>query len=204
MLSGGEKRRLQLLTVLTKRPNFLILDEPTNDVDLDTLTALEQYLDEFKGVLVIVSHDRYFTDKVTEHLFVFQGSGKVKDYAGTLSDYAEFLMESEKASSSSTGSGSGSGDDKNKNSKEDKQKRMERQNTLRKNKREFGKLEPDIEKLKKKVAVLQTELDNSADEGWGVLAEITEKINKLTEEIDEKEMRWLELAEWIELEEADM
>lgn len=92
-LSGGERRRLQLLSVLTQRPNFLILDEPTNDVDLDTLAAIEDYLAEFNGVLVIVSHDRYFVDKVTEHLFVFEGDGVVKDYLGSLTDYAECLVE---------------------------------------------------------------------------------------------------------------
>jgi len=92
-LSGGERRRLQLLSVLTQRPNFLILDEPTNDVDLDTLAALEEYLAEFNGVLVIVSHDRYFVDKVTEHLFVFEGDGVVKDYLGSLTDYAECLID---------------------------------------------------------------------------------------------------------------
>jgi ATP-binding cassette subfamily F protein uup len=95
-LSGGERRRLQLLAVLAKRPNFLILDEPTNDVDLDTLAALESYLAEFNGVLVIVSHDRFFVDKVTEHLFVFEGDGVVKDFLGSLSDYAECLIEDEK------------------------------------------------------------------------------------------------------------
>lgn len=97
-LSGGERRRLQLLSVLTQRPNFLILDEPTNDVDLDTLAALEDYLAEFNGVLVIVSHDRFFVDKVTEHLFVFEGDGVVKDYLGSLTDYAECLVvDSEKS-----------------------------------------------------------------------------------------------------------
>eukprot|EP00554_Chaetoceros_debilis_P002895 CAMPEP_0194095328 /NCGR_PEP_ID=MMETSP0149-20130528/56771_1 /TAXON_ID=122233 /ORGANISM="Chaetoceros debilis, Strain MM31A-1" /LENGTH=650 /DNA_ID=CAMNT_0038781269 /DNA_START=1644 /DNA_END=3596 /DNA_ORIENTATION=- len=95
-LSGGERRRLQLLSVLTQRPNFLILDEPTNDVDLDTLAALEGYLAEFNGVLVIVSHDRFFVDKVTQHLFVFEGDGVVKDYLGSLSDYAECLIEEDK------------------------------------------------------------------------------------------------------------
>jgi len=212
MLSGGEKRRLQLLAVLTKRPNFLILDEPTNDVDLDTLSALENYLDEFNGVLVIVSHDRYFTDKVTEHLFVFEGDGKVRDYAGTLSDYAEVLVDQENLQTSSNG-GDGSrtqNTNVNKstsntiNSKEEKQKRVEKQNRLRKMKREFGNLEPAIEKLKTKVTEIQTEIDNSADEGWGILAELTDKMNAINEEIEEKEMRWLELAEFIEEEEADV
>jgi len=84
------------LSVLTQRPNFPILDEPTNDVDLDTLAALEEYLGEYKGVLVIVSHDRYFVDKVTEHLFVFEGDGVVKDYLGSLTDYAECLVDDTK------------------------------------------------------------------------------------------------------------
>jgi len=96
ILSGGERRRLQLLSILTQRPNFLILDEPTNDVDLDTLSALEGYLAEFNGVLVIVSHDRFFVDKVTQHLFVFEGEGVVKDYLGSLSSYAECLIEEDK------------------------------------------------------------------------------------------------------------
>ena len=200
MLSGGERRRLQLLTVLTKRPNFLILDEPTNDVDLDTLTALEQYLDEFNGVLVIVSHDRYFTDKVTEHLFVFEGNGIVRDYAGTLSDYAEVLVDQEKSASNDNHSSAGT---KSTYSAEDKQKRVEKQNKLRKMKREFGNLEPAIEKLKVKVVNVQKEIDDNADEGWVVLAELTDKMNTLKSEIDEKEMRWLELAELIEEEESD-
>ena len=97
-LLGGERRRLQLLAVLTQRPNFLILNEPANDVDLDTLSALEDYLAEFNGVLVIVSHNWYFVDKVTEHLFMFEGEGVVKDYLGSLSDYAETLADDEKAS----------------------------------------------------------------------------------------------------------
>jgi len=103
MLSGGERRRLQLLSVLTKRPNFLVLDEPTNDIDLDTLAALEAYLEEFNGVVVIVSHDRFFTDKVTKHLFVFEGNGVVKDYNGSLSDYASTAFSNNRSSVSSSG-----------------------------------------------------------------------------------------------------
>ena len=95
-LSGGERRRLQLLAVLAQRPNFLILDEPSNDVDLDTLSALEIYLSKFNGVPVIVSNNQFFVDKVTQHLFVFEGDGVVKDYLGSLSDYAECLVEDEK------------------------------------------------------------------------------------------------------------
>jgi ABC transport system ATP-binding/permease protein len=112
MLSGGERRRLQLLSVLSKNPNFLILDEPSNDLDLNTLSALESYLADFEGVLVIVSHDKFFTDKVTDHLFVFEGNGAVKDYLGSLSEYAECLIEQEKTYFSSSSGGS-SGDSLN-------------------------------------------------------------------------------------------
>ncbi|KAL7554569.1 hypothetical protein ACHAWF_018030 [Thalassiosira exigua] len=197
MLSGGERRRLQLLSVLTKRPNFLILDEPTNDIDLDTLGALEDYLEDFKGVLVIVSHDRSFTDKVTDHLFVFEGDGVVKDYLGSLSDYAECLVEQEKADN--TASGSAAEDvDKKASYKEDKERRLERRNAIKKLKRQLGRIEPAIEKLKAKAAELQAELDDSSDEGWTVLADITDRLAEVNDEVEEKELEWLEIAEELE------
>ncbi|EED96308.1 ABC transporter, partial [Thalassiosira pseudonana CCMP1335] len=199
MLSGGERRRLQLLSVLTKRPNFLILDEPTNDIDLDTLTALESYLEDFKGVLVIVSHDRSFTDKVTNHLFVFEGNGIVKDYLGSLSDYAECLVEQEKTFDTDTGSSSSadSVDSETKKilHKEDREKRNQRRNAIKKMKRELSKIEPAIEKLKTKAKEIQAKIDDSSDEGWTVLAELTEKVQALNEEVEEKEMEWLEIAD---------
>mmetsp|Transcript_16704 Transcript_16704/g.36341 ORF Transcript_16704/g.36341 Transcript_16704/m.36341 type:complete len:530 (+) Transcript_16704:28-1617(+) len=202
LLSGGERRRLQLLTVLTKNPNFLVLDEPTNDIDLDTLSALESYLAEYNGVLVIVSHDRFFTDKVTDHLFIFEGRGIVKDYVGTLSDYADALTEQESAKEASSHVSSAAQAKKQVSYKEDKERRVERRNAIKKIKREMGNLEPNIDKLKAKAAEIQTEIDNTdSSEGWTVLAELTEKMNKLAEEADEKEMRWLELAE--ELEEVE-
>lgn len=184
-----------------KRPNFLILDEPTNDVDLDTLRAVEDYLSDFKGVLVIVSHDRQFTDKVTNHLFVFEGNGVVKDYLGSLSDYAECLIEQENSVEEAAGA-SASGAKKS-NNKEDKEKRLGRRNAIKKQKRELGKIEPAIEKLKTKAEKLQKEMDDSADEGWTVLADLTEKMSKITDEIDEKEMEWLEIADSLETLEAE-
>jgi len=199
MLSGGERRRLQLMSVLTKRPNFLILDEPTNDIDLDTLRALEDYLDGFQGVLVIVSHDRAFTDKVTDHLFVFEGEGVVKDYIGSLSDYAECLVEQEDSNDGDSNSATVGSDNKKASYKEDKGKRLERRNAIKKMKRDLGKIEPAIEKLKAKVQVVQTEIDNSAEEGWTVLADLTEKLQTINEEIEEKEMEWLEVAETLEI-----
>ena len=202
MLSGGEKRRLQLLSVLTRRPNFLILDEPTNDVDLDTLRALEGYLEEFNGVLVVVSHDRLFTDKVTNHLFVFEGNGIVKDYLGSLSDYAECLVEQENIEeAAAVGGSSGAivdGDSRKGLYKEDKEKRLERRNSIKKMKRDIDKIEPVLEKLRAKVIVLQMEIDTSSEKGWTVLADLTDKLQKVNDEIDVKEMEWLELSEVLE------
>lgn len=201
MLSGGERRRLQLLSVLTKNPNFLILDEPSNDLDLNTLAALEGYLADFTGVLVIVSHDKFFTDKVTDHLFVFEGNGVVKDYLGSLSEYAECLIEQENAHFSNTNNGDSMDVDggKKSNYKEDKAARNERRNTLRKLQKEMANLENVMEKLKPKATKLQEEINSlSGDEGWTVLAELTEKVDAINTEVDEKEMQWLEMAEEVE------
>ena len=204
MLSGGERRRLQLLSVLTKRPNFLILDEPTNDIDLDTLRALEEYLEEYKGVLVIVSHDRLFTDKVTKHLFVFEGDGMVKDYLGSLTDYADCLMEQERRADSVSSSSSGSGEGRKAAYKEDNKMRNERRNAIKKKKRELGRIEPAIDRLKEKAGGIQAEIDSSADEGWTVLADLTDRLNAVNDEIDGLEMEWLEMAEDLqELEEEE-
>jgi ATP-binding cassette subfamily F protein uup len=196
MLSGGEKRRLQLLSVLTRRPNFLILDEPTNDVDLDTLRALEGYLEEFNGVLVVVSHDRLFTDKVTNHLFVFEGNGIVKDYLGSLSDYAECLVEQENIEEAAAGGGSSGaivdGDSRKGSYKEDKEKRLERRNSIKKMKRDIEKIEPA------KVIILQMEINTSSEKGWTVLTDLTDKLQKVDNQIDAKEMEWLELSEVLE------
>ncbi|KAI2499621.1 ABC transporter [Fragilaria crotonensis] len=206
MLSGGERRRLQLLSVLSKNPNFLILDEPSNDLDLNTLSALESYLQDFEGVLVIVSHDKFFTDKVTDHLFVFEGNGAVKDYLGSLSEYAECLIEQEKTFFSNTNNNGNSDNSlseiegKSKSTyKEDKVARNDRRNTLRKLTKEMDNTENSITKLKARAAALQSEIESSdGGEGWSVLADLTAKWNAVNEEIDEKETRWLELAEAID------
>lgn len=177
-------------------------DEPTNDIDLDTLAALEDYLEEYQGVLVIVSHDRFFTDKVTDHLFVFEGQGMVKDFTGSLSDYAECLVELETNDNISDTTSTSLEEDKQQTYKEDKQVRMQKMNELKKNKREMQNIEKALEKLKKEVAKLEKDIEDSADEGWTKLAELTDKMNGKKEEMDEKEMRWLELAEMIEEVEA--
>jgi len=208
MLSGGEKRRLQLLSVLTKRPNFLILDEPSNDIDLNTLQALESYLEEFNGVLVVVSHDRFFTDKVTKHLFVLEGDGQIKDYKGTLSEYAECLVEQEGSlafgGAGGESSSPGADDTERKESyKEEKQRRNQQRNALRNMKKEIEKLDKSMEKLKVKAASIQEEINTTdQDAGWTVLAELTDKLNAVNEEIEEKEMRWLEVSEELEILEA--
>jgi len=204
LLSGGERRRLQLLAVLTKNPNFLILDEPSNDLDLDSLSALESYLAEYNGVLVVISHDRFFVDKVSDHLFVFEGNGVVKDYFGTLSDYAEALTEKESATDAAAAKPSSTSTKKQAAAKEDKAARVERRNAIKKINKEMSSLEKKIEKLKTQADGMQLDIDNTdPGEGWTVLAELTDKMNALTEDADEKEMRWLGLAEELEEKEAE-
>jgi ABC transport system ATP-binding/permease protein len=205
MLSGGEKRRLQLLEVICKRPNFLVMDEPSCDMDLNTVSALEAYLNDFKGVVVTVSHDRSFADKCSDHLFVFEGDGVVKDFQGTLSEYASCLvdLEDDKIQQQLCGSqGDAMKEERKVTYQEDKTKRNEQRNAIRRAKKDMSNIETAIEKLKAQTATLQKEIDNSSDAGWTVLADLTNKMNSLSDDIDEKELRWLELAEFVALEEA--
>ncbi|MBJ59136.1 MAG: ABC transporter [Flavobacteriales bacterium] len=182
-LSGGEKRRLYLLMVLMKNPNFLILDEPTNDLDLLTLNKLEEFLLQFSGCLIIVSHDRYFMDKLTEHLFVFEGNGIIKDEYCSYSEYREKKVEQVK--------------NKKINSRVKKNKQIKFKDSNKvsyKDKYEYEKLEKDIEKLEKIKKELEGDLLN---EGLS-FQDINQKSKKLAEiiqEIDCKTMRWLELDE---------
>lgn len=194
-LSGGERRRLQLLTVITRRPNFLILDEPSNDLDSNSIAALEQYLEEFKGVLIVVSHDRYFTDKVTDHLFIFEGDGIITDYLGSLSDYAEILADDRSPTFLSSVTSNSKAIQK-----EEKERRTAKLNLIQKYKRELASLEPALDKLKAKSIEIQKEIDKSENEGWSVLAELTKQLLSVTDEIEHKENRWLELAEALEVE----
>lgn len=207
VLSGGERRRLQLLSVLSQKPNVLILDEPSVDCDLDTLSALESYLTEFKGVLLVVSHDRAFADKITDHLFVFEGQGVVKDFAGSLSEYASCLVDLENDKIQSKlllqADEQQQDDEERKTSyKQDKAERNQVRNFVRQAKKDMTAIERSLEKLKQKAEQLQAQLDASASEGWTVLADLTDQLNQVKDEIDEKEMRWLELAE--ELEEVEV
>lgn len=203
VLSGGERRRLQILSVLSVKPNFLVLDEPSVDCDLDTLSALENYLDQFKGVLLVISHDRAFADKVTDHIFVFEGSGVIKDFQGSLSEYGSCLveMENQKIQDSVLNDSQNESDLANakQNYKEDRAKRNEVRNFIRQAKKDMTKIERSLDKLKSKAANLQSEIDaTSSDAGWTVLAELTDKLDSTNEEIDEKEMTWLELGEQLE------
>jgi ATP-binding cassette subfamily F protein uup len=184
-LSGGEKRRLHLLTVLMKNPNFLILDEPTNDLDILTLNILEEFLIEFQGCLVVVTHDRYFMDKMVEHLFIFEGNGKIKDYNGK---YTEYWNEKQKQKPKPTSA--------IKKEKKEKPKQTKEKNKLTyKEKLEFEKLENEIKELEAE----KTDIENQINEGDLSHSELTEKSERLTsisELIEEKEMRWLELSEY--------
>jgi ABC transport system ATP-binding/permease protein len=202
VLSGGERRRLQMLSVFSRKPNFLVLDEPSVDCDLDTLQALEQYLQEFDGVLLIVSHDRSFADKVTDHLFIFHGGGEVTDFIGSLSEYASTLIEIETDAFSTQGQDVDL-DQKRAFQREDKVKRNEARNVLRKAKKDMSNLERDIDRLKEHAKKLQHEIDASSDKGWSVLAELTDKINALSASIDAQELAWMELAEQVEELEAE-
>ncbi len=182
-LSGGEKKRLQLLEVLIQSPNFLILDEPTNDLDLITLNTLESYLESFEGCLLIVSHDRYFMDRLVEHLFVFEGNGKISDFPGNYTQYR--LDNSVKPKSHKT-----SKDVQNVAAREPKEK-----NKLSyKEKREFEQLEVELPDLEKKKQELLT-LINSGSTDHEELSKWSAELGEINDELDEKELRWLELSE---------
>ncbi|MEQ9468735.1 MAG: ABC-F family ATP-binding cassette domain-containing protein [Ekhidna sp.] len=184
-LSGGEKRRLQLLRVLMANPNFLILDEPTNDLDITTLNVLEDYLQKFAGCLMVVSHDRYFMDRLVDHLFVFEGNGKIRDFPGNYTDYREKegvpLAELPKQ-------------EKEKPKAEESSTEKPKSRKLSYNEqRELDQLDKDIPKLEARKAELQESLLNETE--YEKLQEISAKIKAIEEELEEKEMRWLELSE---------
>jgi len=186
-LSGGEKRRLQLLTVLIKNPNFLILDEPTNDLDLDSLRVLEEFLSAFQGCLIIVSHDRYFLDQLTQHLFIFSKNEPIKDFVGNYTDYRLHLKDVEAASQVNT--------KKTKSSPKEKKSKSSSNSKMSYNeKREFESLEAEIEKLTVEKREMESQL-NSGESDHEKLTEWGSKLEEIKNQIDEKELRWLELSE---------
>ena len=185
-LSGGERRRLYLCSILMQNPNFLILDEPTNDLDIMTLNVLEDYLAGFGGSVIIVSHDRYFMDKIVDHLFVFEGDGKIRDFPGNYTIYRNQLLDEEDKQKKTQ-------NDKSK-SAEEKPKKKELNKMSFKEKREFEQLEQEIEQLENEKAELE-EAMNSGKLSPDELTEKSHRFGELSDELDEKEMRWLELSE---------
>uniref|UniRef100_UPI004056BF3A ABC-F family ATP-binding cassette domain-containing protein n=1 Tax=Alistipes sp. TaxID=1872444 RepID=UPI004056BF3A len=187
ILSGGEQRRLYLLTVLMHSPNMLILDEPTNDLDIMTLNVLEEYLHEFKGCLLIVSHDRYFLDKCVDHLFIFEGDGRIKDFVGQYSEYREYVKEREAAERSEQKSIPAPKPQRNDSVREKRKLSYKEQ-------RELEQIEADLASLGDERAKIEEELSSGALP-YGRLTEASKRIEEIIAIIDEKELRWLELNE---------
>lgn len=183
-LSGGEKRKLYLCTVLMKNPNFLVLDEPTNDLDIQTLQIFEEYLADFPGCVIIVSHDRYFMDKVVDHLLVFKGNGVVNDFPGNYTQYREWCLLKSRDEETAA----------KKDSRPREKRHQERRKMSYKEKMEFAQLEKEIAELEKE----QKEIEEQLCSGKLPVDELTEKSKRLPlikGELDLKEMRWLELSE---------
>ena len=198
-LSGGEKRKLYLCTVLMRNPNFLVLDEPTNDLDIQTLQVLEEYLQDFAGCVIVVSHDRYFMDKVVDHLLVFKGEGEIQDFPGNYTQYREWSRmqakdEAEQAkpakSGNATAESDGAGTAKRDANFENKRKMSYKE------KREYEQLTQEIDALTEEQKKLEEELC-SGNLSVEELREKSKRLPEIKDELDEKEMRWLELAEML-------
>ncbi|MBR4848699.1 MAG: ABC-F family ATP-binding cassette domain-containing protein [Bacteroidaceae bacterium] len=184
-LSGGEKRRLYLCTVLMSNPNFLVLDEPTNDLDIETLQVLEEYLRDFKGCVIVVSHDRYFMDKVVDHIFVFNGNGNIKDFPGNYTDYRDW-REEEKENAKPV--------EKNVQQKATYRTETKRKLTF-KERKEYEALEPEIMALEEEKSMLEQEMSSGTLDTDALLAK-SQRIQVVIELIDEKTNRWVELSEF--------
>lgn len=187
-LSGGERKRLQLLTVLIKNPNFLILDEPTNDLDINSLNILEEFLEHFPGTLIIVSHDRYFMDKLVEHLFVFEGKGIIRDFPGNYTDYREWkktvteAVKEEKSNSTSLQKTNSSAKNNTKPKRSFKEQK------------EFEAIESDLQTLENEKEELSLILSGDSS-NYEKLIKTTQRIEEINNLMEEKELRWLELSE---------
>jgi len=186
-LSGGERKRLQLMRVLMKNPNFLILDEPSNDLDIDTLNVLEDFLDNYRGVLILVSHDRYLLDKLTDQLFIFEGTGKIRIYNG---NYADFKSEQEEIQKLEKEKQKKNTQDKTKPEVKEEKKKLSYKDQL-----EYNKLETEIENLELQVKAKTEELNQSTDHVK--LSTLAEEIKIMQEQIDQKSERWLYLADFM-------
>ena len=190
-LSGGERRKLYLCTVLMRNPNFLVLDEPTNDLDIVTLQILEEYLADFPGCVIVVSHDRYFMDKVVDHLLVFKGNGDIQDFPGNYTQYRQWLAmktksEAEQQQKKQAAQGNKSG---RRDGNEDKPRKLTYKERL-----EMERLEKEIGQLEEE----QKRIEEALCSGTLDVESLTEKSKRLAaikDELDEKSMRWLELSE---------
>jgi ATP-binding cassette subfamily F protein uup len=185
-LSGGEKRRLYLLTVLMKNPNFLILDEPTNDLDLLTLNVLEDFLEDFKGCLIIVSHDRYMLDKLADHLFIFEGNGVIKDFNGKYSDFRALQLEKEEQEKALK-------DQLNKSQRQANQVVQAPRKLSFNEQREYENLEKEMEDLESEKASLTEKI--GAENDFQKIQQYSLRIVDITKLLEQKSERWLELAE---------
>lgn len=184
-LSGGEKRRLYLLSILMTNPNFLILDEPTNDLDILTLNVLEDFLLEFPGCVLIVTHDRYFMDKIVEHLFVFEGEGKIRDFNGDYTDYREIQKEREREQRRL---------ERSEQQKEKSDQKDTKPGLSFDQRKEMNKIEKEIQKLEEKKAQISEQF-NLPDLTPEKIKTLSKELNQITEQVEEKELRWMELAE---------
>lgn len=198
-LSGGEKRRLHLCTVLMRNPNFLVLDEPTNDLDIVTLNILEEYLQSFKGCVIVVSHDRYFMDKVVDHLLVFKGNAEIKDFPGNYTDFREWELFSGERKTESDGRSVENGKRKpesvgQNDAKENKNNVSAKRKLSFKEKQEFEALEREIPELEEEKAKIEEAMSSGALSNDQIV-KASERFSVLLELIDEKTMRWLELSE---------
>ena len=188
-LSGGERRKLYLCTVLMSNPNFLVLDEPTNDLDIQTMQVLEEYLADFPGCVIIVSHDRYFMDKVVDHILVFKGQGNIKDFPGNYTQYREWTDDEEKQATET--------EEKKQEQRKEQESRGEKQKTKLsyKEKREFEQLEKDIEQLETEKKNIEDKL-SSANISVDEITTLSKRLPIVSNELDEKTNRWLELSEY--------
>ncbi|MFN7119738.1 MAG: ATP-binding cassette domain-containing protein, partial [Saprospiraceae bacterium] len=186
-LSGGERRRLYLLTILMKNPNFLILDEPTNDLDVITLQVLEDFLIDFPGCILVVTHDRFFMDKIVDHLFVFEGNGKIRDFNGDYTEYRELQKEREREQRSAARA-------EDQKQKQTQQPQTSERRLSQEERKEMNNLEKEIKRLEERKAEIMEQF-NSSDLAVDQIEKLSKELNTLNENLEMKEMRWLELAE---------
>ena len=186
-LSGGERRRLYLISVLFQNPNFLIFDEPTNDLDLPTLTVLESFLAQFQGCLIIVSHDRYFMNKIVDHLLVFEGEGKIKDFIGSFTEYRDQQAQNKNTKKSEPAKPTEEKQTKNSNSK---------RKLSFKEQKELENIEKEMPVLKEKQDEILEKLNNETD--YNIISELSQQLEETTSQLEAHEMRWLELQEILE------